>query len=356
MITQRSFGIVSRSWQRIRRKANFVGRVVAVLTLCAGFAAVGTGPAHAATGGQEPVPGRNGQVVALTRLHYPSYCANPNIRVYRMFYWSDGYELEAYVSEPKRPGKYPVVECLHGGWPFALPGCAWNVRNEGDGIVLDRQTLTSANWCSKIVTVVPYYRGYGRSLGKVGGLMTDTRDALNALKAVDSLHEANTHDVYLWGISLGGGVALMLASELQDVRAVVAVSPFVGFDILEYWEKRLHDPGFDDYQVACAQATCSATAFKAASPYDHVQAIHAPVLLLQGKQDHHVMWQTVESFYQRMKADHKTVKLVLYPHGHHGLTRAHWPDRMMQTAQWFRKYGLPGLWWSAYVAEKGITC
>jgi hypothetical protein len=120
MIFRQTLGIVSRSWQRIRRKGNYVGRVAAVLTLCAGFAAVGTGPAHAATD-QEPVPGRNGQVVSLTQLHFPSYCANPNTRVYRMFYWSDGYELEAYVSEPKRPGKYPVVELLHGGCTFLDP-------------------------------------------------------------------------------------------------------------------------------------------------------------------------------------------------------------------------------------------
>jgi dipeptidyl aminopeptidase/acylaminoacyl peptidase len=183
--------------------------------------------------------------------------------------------------------------------------------------------------------------------------MTDTRDARNALKAVDSLHEANTDDLYLYGISAGGGIALLLASQVQDVRAMVAVSPFVGFPILEYWEKRLNDPSFNDYMVAYAQAACTPAALRAASAYDHVQGIHAPVLLRQGKQEHVVMWQTVESLYQRMKADHKTVKLVLYPHGHHGLDRSHWYDSTMQAARWLRKYGLPGLWWSVYVAEKG---
>jgi dienelactone hydrolase len=63
---------------------------------------------------------------------------------------------------------------------------------------------------------------------------------------------------------MGGGVALRTASERQDVKAVVAVSPFVGWDTIIHWL------------------------------LDRIPYIQTPVLLLQGTGDDFILWQTVQ--------------------------------------------------------------
>ncbi|MFD1678088.1 hypothetical protein [Alicyclobacillus fodiniaquatilis] len=45
--------------------------------------------------------------------------------------------------------------------------------------------------------------------------------------------------LYLYGISLGGGAVLQLASERDDVKAVAVDSPFVGFDATIKWFDKL---------------------------------------------------------------------------------------------------------------------
>ncbi|MHB1630227.1 MAG: alpha/beta hydrolase family protein [Bacilli bacterium] len=203
--------------------------------------------------------------------------------------------------------------------------------------------------------MTPAYRGYGESQGSMQGMLGDTLDAENAMIAALSLHHVKSNDTYLWGVSMGGGVALMLASEQKGIRAVVANSPFVGWDITAYWAKRLKETAtFNSGEVPYATYTYGSTHFAVRSPYDHTTTIHAPVLLLQGKEDHHVIWQTVESLYQRMKKEGKVVNLVLYKTGHHSLNRQHFFDSSTTMIQWMNRYGLPGPYAAGFMNSVGL--
>jgi dipeptidyl aminopeptidase/acylaminoacyl peptidase len=75
------------------------------------------------------------------------------------------------------------------------------------------------------------------------------------------------------------------------------------------------------------------------SPIDHIETVKCPVLLLHGKADKIEPWQEIQDYANEMRVKHKTVKLVLYPDGVHGLNN-YASDVYKQISQWFGKCGL----------------
>jgi dipeptidyl aminopeptidase/acylaminoacyl peptidase len=53
------------------------------------------------------------------------------------------------------------------------------------------------------------------------------------------------------------------------------------------------------------------------------------------------VWQTVQEFTDRMKERNKTVKLILYPDGAHGLKDQYQKEASKESVSWFTEYGLP---------------
>ncbi len=247
----------------------------------------------------------------------------------------------AYMTVPKASGKYPLVVHLHGG--YALE------RNElahyDFGFTFGFKYMSD-----EVVYLYPLYRGYLESEGHVQGIAENTRDADNAIKMAMSTGQVKKDSVYLIGASMGGGVALRLASERQDVQSVVGVSPFVGWDVNLRWldehpdvnspeivEENRKTAGYVRYTLINFDPDSKGDY----SILDRIPDIQAPVLLLQGTADESLIWQTVEDFAKDMEEAGKTVKLVLYPEGKHGLEDKYEDQRNQESMQWLHKYGLP---------------
>jgi dipeptidyl aminopeptidase/acylaminoacyl peptidase len=156
---------------------------------------------------------------------------------------------------------------------------------------------------------------------------------------VESLGKVDAHRLYLLGFSLGGDVALKLAAELPDVQAVVAVSPFVGpTDFVAALSTYASSASLGGQRIVSDWGSnIHSRAYRRQDP--DIAAITAPVLLLQGQQDYSVPWQSVQLFYQQMKAAKKAVVLHLYPNGGHGLKGV--PAAWVALEQWFVDHGAP---------------
>ncbi len=298
---------------------------LALLVLLSGCGTVASG-----TSAHEP---RTGTISSLTRLR--GYDVAAGDALFRLSYECAGQEVEAYMTEPGTRGHYPLLVDLHGG-------AAWNVNRSHDNFGFTANNAAGGA-SSRFIALYPEYQGYLGSSGPVRGLDTDAQDTMCAIRAVASLSAVNTHHVYLMGYSIGGGVALKAASLLPTVRAVVVVSPWVGLRDELPWLKQHAQPyttfGHELLGVTRTYGVSpSQTTFAAQSPT--VQAISAPVLLLQGTADTHVPYQVVEQFYGQMKAAGKTVKLILYPGGHHGLHGHYQKAALAAMRQWFAQYGL----------------
>lgn len=257
------------------------------------------------------------------------------VKMYKLFYWSNGNKVEAFLTEPKNAGKYPLLVCLHGG-------AAWRGVGHSSFGYTAKEVEYNSN--DHTIMLYPEYEGYMDSQGSVWGMKRDFVDVKNAIKTVTSMGEVKSNDTYVIGYSLGGGLALMTAAQDQNVKAVVGVSPFVGLIDFMKWAKGNAKPGTILYSQMhriknSYGNNVNSSTYKERSP--NINDIQAPILLLQGTADKHVAWQTVKTFANQMKSAHKKVKLVLYKNGQHGLhSQPFQSESSQQIHNWFYLYGL----------------
>ena len=71
-----------------------------------------------------------------------------------------------------------------------------------------------------------------RHLGQSGGSYTSIgkKEILDLLAAIQFLHQRHIDKVGIWGLSMGGAVALMTAQDSPAIRAVVSESTYASLD------------------------------------------------------------------------------------------------------------------------------
>lgn len=282
-------------------------------------------------------PDNEVEIISKELLQVPAQ--NPNINIYKIFYYSDNIKVGALLTVPKAPGKYPLMVMLHGGYTTEHT----EITHENSGFTPNRIIYKS----DEVIGLYPQYRGYLDSDGHVQGIAENTVDTQNAIKAAMSMGNVKPDSVYLFGISMGGGVALRTASERQDVKAVVGLSPFVGWDVYIRW--MLKHPDAEAVGETRRYAEYVKFGIINVKPelegdysiLDRIPDINAPVLLLQGTGDDSVQWETVQDFADELEKAGKTVKFVLYPNGSHALEDRYQSERSQEIMQWFQKYGVP---------------
>lgn len=265
---------------------------------------------------------KNGQIISFSKINVTQN--DPTLESYLMIYWSEGMKAVAYVSVPKQKGTYPLYVRLHGGYTWSHPLKHVTTITVNHVTYHYDQSIVQ-NGMHGAITLLPMYQGYDKSQGTVNGLNGDTIDTQNAINALIAFLNSNQetskiekNSLYLEGVSMGGGVALKVASERQDVRFVIATSPFVGWDIVGAWDTLHHPVAYLNMTMQYGLYNPQSKVYEEQS-IDY-QKINAPVLLLQGTADNSVSWQTVEQLYNNMKADHQIVFLKLLKNGNHGLT------------------------------------
>lgn len=154
-----------------------------------------------------------------SRAHFDDPPGVENVR----FQTSDGKELHAWFlrAEGVEDGPAPAVVHAHG-----------NAGSVADHLAFS-EFLPEAG-----VSVLLFdYRSYGRSdRGRLHrrALYRDTEAALDYLLSRDDVDSSR---VGAYGVSLGGAMAIRLASEREEVRAIATVGAFAG------WKKIASDHG-----------------------------------------------------------------------------------------------------------------
>jgi dipeptidyl aminopeptidase/acylaminoacyl peptidase len=261
--------------------------------------------------------------------------------LYHAYYVSHGMKVEAYIVAPQEHDKkYPLMVICHGGYVLSY---AVHDNDSTHGVSLRDIPVDLP---PTAVYVYPQYRGYMGSEGTIPDILGVEEDIQNAISAAQSLSYVEPHKVYLIGASLGGGAVLGVAEHRSDVKSVVAISPFVGFDTEIKWFYKLGRPSTYatlDYPILNRLGpNPDSNTYRLLSPDAQTSSISAPVLFIQGTKDNHVIWQSVQECYEKMKNQHKTVRLVLIPGGDHYLLFAQNPNKVRQEINtWVKKYGFP---------------
>lgn len=145
--------------------------------------------------------------------------------------------------------------------------------------------------------LMPDYRGYGKSTGKLSqsALFSDALLCYNYLKQ----HYA-TKDIIIYGRSLGTGIATYLASQVQ-AKLLILETPFYSLDhIARSYFPFLPIHLLNRYPLPS---------------HKHLQQVACPIYIFHGLQDEIVSYASAKKLYESLEG--KKVEMISIPHGNH---------------------------------------
>jgi dipeptidyl aminopeptidase/acylaminoacyl peptidase len=213
----------------------------------------------------------------------------------------DGVYIAAAVRKPKGNGPFPAIVFFHGA-----PGgrgmdqlIGWS-RGDHGGPVWERFLQEG------YAVVVADYRGGPWNVMNTPsstGLITAIDDGITVVDYVQDLSFVDRTKVSVYGVSLGGNLAMYLASRVPTLHAVVAGAPapiwFLGY--------KINPDG--------ARPDFTKTAPDAATTKENIGPIKMPVLILVGSEDGLLSLDTV--LHDQMVKLGKAVRMEVYEHGYH---------------------------------------
>ena len=228
-----------------------------------------------------------------------------NFTRYEIHYPSDGLDIYGFVNVPKGDGPFPVIIMMHGyGWskvPTVL---------SSDTPVAD--LLAEHGF----VVLHPNMRGYppsddGDDRYRVGLAV----DILNLIALVKNqagkpglLENADPTRIGLWGQSLGGGVALRVATVSEDIKAMVLYSS-ISADESKNAELFYGITGEQVYQT---EMETPSNVMAYISPSHYFDTINASVKLYHSLTDDVVPAAWATETCEEMKAQHIDVDCFYY--------------------------------------------
>jgi len=213
----------------------------------------------------------------------------------------DGAYIAAAIRKPKGDGPFPAIVMFHGA-----PGgrgmeqiTGWS-RGDHGGPVWERFLQEG------FAVIVADYRGGDFNLmntPSTNGLTTAIDDGLSVVAHVRSLPFVDSSRVSVYGVSLGGNLALFLASIIPDLHAVVVGAPapmwFLGVNIPTGGPRP--DLGALRPDPAIAGA--------------NIAPIKVPILMLVGTAD--PLLGIDRTLHEELASRGKNVRMQIYEHGYH---------------------------------------
>ncbi|HUQ11288.1 MAG TPA: dienelactone hydrolase family protein [Steroidobacteraceae bacterium] len=214
----------------------------------------------------------------------------------------DGMYIAAALRKPKGDGPFPAIVMFHGA-----PGgrgmeqlVGWS-RGDHGGPVWERFLQEGY-----VVVVADYRGGDWNQMNKPSttGLITAIDDGQTVIEHVQDLPYVKRSEVSVYGVSLGGNLAMFLASRVPTLHKVVLGAPapiwFLGYDIPRGGAR----PDF-------------ATTPPPDSEYvkQNIAPVQVPILILVGSEDG---LQSLDArLHDELVKNGKDVRMEVYEHGYH---------------------------------------
>lgn len=194
-------------------------------------------------------------------------------RSYRVTFQADGLTQYALLSIPKGEvpqGGFPAILLLHG-----------YIRPDKYSTLTSYQSV-DAYWAPRgFVVLKPDYRGHGESESSASysfERVAFARDALAALAGLIKVPEVKEEQLFLYGHSLGGDLALRLLTATDRFRAAAIWAPVY----LPFPESLIH---YDRRRADEVRRLFSDRDYPRISPQNYLDQIKTPLLLQQGTLD-----------------------------------------------------------------------
>jgi dienelactone hydrolase len=213
----------------------------------------------------------------------------------------DGVYIAAAVRKPKGAGPFPAIIIFHGA-----PGgrgmdqlVGWS-RGDHGGPVWERFLQEGY-----VVVVADYRGGDWNQMNKPSstGLVTAIDDGVSVIDYVQKLPYVKRDAVSVYGVSLGGNLAMFLASRVPTLHKVVLGAPapiwFLGYDI----------------PAGGARPDFATTPPDPVYSKENIVPVQMPVLILVGTEDRLLALDT--RLHDELVKHGKNVRMEVYEHGYH---------------------------------------
>ena len=239
----------------------------------------------------------------------------PNYTRHLISYPSDGLTIYGFMNTPPGDAPLPVVLVLHG---FVEP----------DEYKVEAYTMPYADAFAKenFLVIHPNYRNYppsdnGDNLFRAGYAI----DVLNLIDIIKTqagqlgpLQNADPNRIYLFGHSMGGGIALRVLTVSPDIRAAALYGAMSGdeqrnFEKIMVWSKGTS--GAEELAVAPED-------LQRISPIYHLENVNAPVSIHHGTADGVVPPAWSDQLCTQLRELGKEVTCYRYPGEPHNFTWA----------------------------------
>lgn len=239
---------------------------------------------------------------------------------------ADGTEIEGFIFTPPdyRAGrKYPTILRLHGG-PVSQFDFSFNS---------DAQLL-AANGYVVVISNPRGSSGYGQDFSAALFANWGVPDFEDVMAAVDYAIAEGYSDPDRLGVggwSYGGILTNYVITKTDRFEAAISGASEVNY-IANYghdhyqlqWEKELGLP-WEDKET-----------WEKISPWENVDKVVTPTLVMGGKEDWNVPIQNSEQLYQALKRRGIDTQLVVYPDEPHGISRPSFrKDRWERYLDWY---------------------
>ena len=247
----------------------------------------------------------------------------------------DGLEIEGLLTYPagyEAGRKYPLILNIHGG-----PTGVFSESFIGGGALYPIAVFAARGYA--VLRVNPRGSGgYGRTfrfanLGDWGG--KDYEDIMAGVDHVIALGVADPERLAVMGWSYGGFMTSWVVTHTRRFKAAVVGAgvtnlwSFTGTsDIVSFLPDYFSGEPWDRFQ-----------AYREHSPMSFVKGVTTPTLILHGEADVRVPTSQGYEFYNALKRQGVTVKMVVYPRTPHGPREPKFIlDIMQRHIDWVEKY------------------
>ena len=230
-------------------------------------------------------------------------------KTYAMTYMSDGLKVKGYLVIPPGEGPFPCLICNRGG-------------NREFGAISDPDAIV---WLGKYaswgyIVVASNYRGVagGEGMEEFGGAEID--DVLNLIPLLESIPQADTTRIGMWGGSRGGLMTYIALRKTDRIRgAVVAAGLSDSFMMIK--DRPEMETGVIAELVPDYEANKEA-ALLARSPVRWANELckTTPLLVFQGSGDWRVNPEEALEMADALLAAKHPFRFILFEGADHGLT------------------------------------
>ena len=269
---------------------------------------------------------------------------NAQFTRYLIAYPSDGLRITGMLDVPKSDSsqRFPVIILNHG---YIDPA----------RYVTGSDTRANADYLARAgyLTLSPDYRDYAGSDGNPQDSGPNVRgentfrvdfaiDVLNLLHAVQSLPQADTNRIGMWGPSMGGGITLkvLTVDRGQLVKAAVLYGAMSGDEVANLRHiDQLWRPGiFDRVTAIFGSPAEHPDDYARISPATYLGDIAAPVSIHHGTADDQVPLAWSVDLAQRLQDAGKSVELFEYNGAGHTFSGSAWNTFMQRVTEFFDKH------------------